>query len=458
MSADDTSKQSEQSVGAKLRAARIARKFTQSELARPDFSVSYISAIERGQIQPSLRALEILARRLNLSSSQLLPAQGQNAISNFISGSTSPIDGEAEIEWVLLETEVALRQGTTDRGKIDQIITQLSNLASKHLKRRQQILQRYFLGWAYFNTVQLHEAAGELFEASQLAEDVKDWYLRVQIHDLLGMVYAAMYNYQEAVQSDRHCLKLLKEDQPYDPLLKVQIYTHLGQYYLCLNNLDEAISMFQCAISILEEIPSLDHLQASYWKICEYYAQAKEYHLVVLYSYRLSTLQSQQAAHALKSHIYHYLSHAMLKRDQEQARKFLDEAVQQLSVTEDQLALASVTNHQAIWLFERGEPGEAAKQARKALDMARSFGDTVIAAEIELVLGRIDYAQSHYGRGDSHFLAGLEMLERLRMLNELAKASVDYAQLLEQQGKDHEALVHYRRAFEIRQKMGGSPR
>ncbi len=71
---------------------------------------------------------------------------------------------------------------------------------------------------------------------------------------------------------------------------------------------------------------------------------------------------------------------------------------------------------------------------------------------------RIDYAQSHYGRGDSHFLAGLEMLERLRMLNELAKASVDYAQLLEQQGKDHEALVHYRRAFEIRQKMGGSPR
>src|SRR5205085_7852295 len=98
--------------------------------------------------------------------------------------------------------------------------------------------------------------------------------------------------------------------------------------------------------------------------------------------YRLSTLQNQQAAYALRSHIYHYLGHAMLKRDQEQARAFLDEALQQLSATEDQLALASIINHRARWLFEHGEPGEAAEQARKALDIARSFGDTVIAAEI----------------------------------------------------------------------------
>ena len=37
-----------QTVGIRLRAARLARKLTQSQLAQPDFSVSYISAIERG--------------------------------------------------------------------------------------------------------------------------------------------------------------------------------------------------------------------------------------------------------------------------------------------------------------------------------------------------------------------------------------------------------------------------
>src|SRR5947199_3509998 len=64
-----------QTVGVRLRAARLARKLTQSQLAQPDFSVSYVSAIERGQIQPSLRALEVFAQRLCVSSTELLSKQ-----------------------------------------------------------------------------------------------------------------------------------------------------------------------------------------------------------------------------------------------------------------------------------------------------------------------------------------------------------------------------------------------
>jgi len=78
MSTDDSHSQMGQSVGARIRAARQAKKYTQSQLASPDFSVSYISAIERGQIHPSLRALEILARRLDLPSTQLLPQYSQD--------------------------------------------------------------------------------------------------------------------------------------------------------------------------------------------------------------------------------------------------------------------------------------------------------------------------------------------------------------------------------------------
>src|SRR5215813_4915665 len=77
MSPEPPSNKIGKSVGEKLRAARIAQHYTQSQLAAPDFSVSYISAIERGQIHPSLRALEILAARLGLSSTQLLPARTQ---------------------------------------------------------------------------------------------------------------------------------------------------------------------------------------------------------------------------------------------------------------------------------------------------------------------------------------------------------------------------------------------
>jgi transcriptional regulator with XRE-family HTH domain len=58
-------------LGQRLRQARLARNLTQSEVAASQFSVSYISAVERGQIRPSLGALEKLAQRLQVSVAEL---------------------------------------------------------------------------------------------------------------------------------------------------------------------------------------------------------------------------------------------------------------------------------------------------------------------------------------------------------------------------------------------------
>ena len=98
-----------QTVGARLRAARLAQKYTQNQLAQPDFSVSYISAIERGQIQPSLRALEIFAQRLGISSGHFLPQQDQVANEQFGDTSRSSQAAEERV-LVLIEAEIALYQ------------------------------------------------------------------------------------------------------------------------------------------------------------------------------------------------------------------------------------------------------------------------------------------------------------------------------------------------------------
>ena len=52
--------------------AQINVSITQAQLAAPEFSISYISAIERGKIRPSLKALSILARRLDVPLTFLL--------------------------------------------------------------------------------------------------------------------------------------------------------------------------------------------------------------------------------------------------------------------------------------------------------------------------------------------------------------------------------------------------
>jgi transcriptional regulator with XRE-family HTH domain len=59
-------------IAERLHAARLAAKKTQQEVAGGRFSKSYISAIERGKMTPSVPALEYLAGRLQVSLAYLL--------------------------------------------------------------------------------------------------------------------------------------------------------------------------------------------------------------------------------------------------------------------------------------------------------------------------------------------------------------------------------------------------
>lgn len=55
-----------QSLGERVRVARAAAHLTQGELAGQTYSKSYISAVERGKMLPSLSALRLLAERLGV--------------------------------------------------------------------------------------------------------------------------------------------------------------------------------------------------------------------------------------------------------------------------------------------------------------------------------------------------------------------------------------------------------
>jgi transcriptional regulator with XRE-family HTH domain len=59
-------------LGDRLRAARYAARLTQEGLADGDFSKSYISAVERSKMTPSIAALRLLADRLGVTLAYLL--------------------------------------------------------------------------------------------------------------------------------------------------------------------------------------------------------------------------------------------------------------------------------------------------------------------------------------------------------------------------------------------------
>lgn len=431
-----------QTVGAKLRAARQAKKMTQGQLAQPDFSVSYISAIERGQIHPSLRALEILAVRLGLSSTELLPKSGEQ---NESAKGPSP---EEIADLALLEAQVAIQQGESTVA-----IERLEKLTSKMLTHRQQVQRGYVLGMAYAALQQFQEAEAMLSQAVELAREKNDSYNKLRLHYQLGISYAAMHNYAQAISCHLSCLKLMEESGIEDGFLKARVFFQLGQHHATLDHSEQAVAMFEQAIALAAELAAPEQRKAAYWNLSQEFIGSEDATLASIYSYKSQFLTNQQAANLLTGEIYHYLGRALLRGNQEAARAYLMNALQNERVLRDQLARASVTTSLAEWFLKQKALRDAEEHALLAYEMAVTSGDTIVAKEVLLTLGRIEYAQSRFEDGDGHFIAGLAMLERLGLQEELSDQLARYGQLLEERGLVHEAIKYFKRAFEGQQRL-----
>ncbi|TMK89991.1 MAG: helix-turn-helix domain-containing protein [Actinobacteria bacterium] len=86
-----------ETIGQRLRRLRLEKGMSQRDLAGPGVSYAYISRIEGGQRQPSLRAIRVLARKLGLSAQYLE------------TGSTTTSEEDREIR--LSDAELRLRLG-----------------------------------------------------------------------------------------------------------------------------------------------------------------------------------------------------------------------------------------------------------------------------------------------------------------------------------------------------------
>lgn len=448
MSPEQPSNKIGKSVGEKLRAARVAQHYTQSQLAAPDFSVSYISAIERGQIHPSLRALEILATRLGLTSTQLLPNRQQQE--DRLSASVNYVErDDDEVELAFLEVRVLIMQGAASEA-----IASLLSIPTKRLKKEHLLLHYYLQGWAYYKTGQFQESEYILSEASLIAKELNAHFLNLHILDLLAQTYAAMRNYAQAILAHQRCLDLLQERKPRDPFFTIQVYMHMGQHYTRQGNVDQALEMFKQALAVTDVLAAPRDIQAVYAELSHYYATEKDTHLALLYAYKSAQIYNQSNIQRLRSELHHYLGHAIMQGDSQKARAYLDEALQDPEIEQDPLTLASISTRNAEWYFAQQEFDQALHYARQAEHLAQTPEHTVILAEALIMLGRIEYALQRYDEGSQHFVAGLDILEETGNHQELADESVRYAELLEQVGREREAFTHFRRAFQSRQKLG----
>jgi transcriptional regulator with XRE-family HTH domain len=96
----DSSPAAGETIGQRLKRLRLERGFSQRELAAPGVSYAYISRIEAGTRQPSVKALRRLATKLSVSPDYLETG--------------SDLDASGALELRLSNLELSVRLGEWD--------------------------------------------------------------------------------------------------------------------------------------------------------------------------------------------------------------------------------------------------------------------------------------------------------------------------------------------------------
>src|SRR5947209_4574513 len=237
-------------VGTNIREVRTKLGLTQAQLAAPEFSISYISAIERGKIRPSLKALSILAKRLDVPLTFLLEGSPAGAAEARAVG-YSPADSgpDQRIDVDLLQANVLVFQ-----HQYDQAAEVLAPIQPERITT-DQVYRLYLLrGQIHFGLNEFQEAVVDLRAAVTQGEGLNDIEYIERARNLLGKAYYQLYNYTLAMENHQRCNAAIESGHIVDPIFSLDVYSNLANDYYRLGDLEKAVSYYHRALEMLAGI------------------------------------------------------------------------------------------------------------------------------------------------------------------------------------------------------------
>lgn len=432
-------------LGQRLRQARLQRNMTQSEVAQGQFSVSYISAVERGQIRPSLSALERLAERLQVSLATLM---GDDEMTISPSLATQRVDDTAEhseVEAKFREAQILSRQ-----GKAQEALTVLNRVGGSLTPREQAIL-RWHRAYCFIELGRPDDAQREITEALPHAERANDAELIERLRLELGNVYSLQHKHHLALEEYNTVLEAINHNVVRDPTFKLNVLYNLGNQHWHLGQHAEAVEYLGRAAAMADDVLNPERLAGIYYALSTALSSQGDARRARLYATR--SLQAYEEAGNLRlaAQVYNRLGRAYAQSNQiEEALLYLQRARQMADQQQDPRGKAEAQRSLASIYLHQNALNEARSAVEEAVTLSEALGDPVQQGESLLVQARLFDAEGQTREAEQSFDLAVTLLETTQSTQHLADALAQFSSFLENHGQSARALEMLKRAWRLR--------
>jgi tetratricopeptide (TPR) repeat protein len=438
-------------VGSNIREVRTKLGLTQAQLASPEFSISYISAIERGKIRPSLKALSILAKRLDVPLTFLLEGSPSGAAEARAVG-YSPADSgpDQRIDVDLLQASVLIQQ---------QLFHEAEELLTSIQPERittDQVYRLFLLrGQIHLGLHQNQEAVVDLRAAVTQGESLNDLEYTERARNLLGKAYFLLYNYTLALENHLRCNTVIENGQINDPIFSLEVYNNLANDYFRHGEIENAVAFYHKALATLEGMKRDSRSFAEkYMQIGLNYKSVAKLAMARDYLMRSLALYEMRDEQKLVGLTHHHLGKTLEKKnDFDGAENEYRQAIIIEQDIEDTISSSVCHTSLAELLLKRGNADEAEQEAQKALSFANASQDVQTRGQALMALGQIRHNAKDYDGADKLFTEALNLLDESDAHEIAASAYSRYANLLEERGEVQRSLAAFKKAFE-HQRLG----
>lgn len=417
-------------LGERLRAARVSRGLTQSELAGETASTGYISRIESGQRRPTAKTLVDLAKRLDVGLEQLL-------------GGVTPGEYD-ELRLALDFAELSLESGDADEAR---------RQAATVLQRAGAAQMSEFTDRAAYVHARSQETLGELDDAVIELERLVAQEPLTLVHIKAGIALTRCYrdsgDLSLAIESGQRLLDRLEGTGLEQADEAVQLAATLASAYFERGDTSHAIRICRTAAARAEELGSPTARASAYWNASIMEAHRGNTRAAIPLAERALALLGEGQDTRNLARMRQQLGTMQLSLNPpaiEAAQANLEQAADEFawcSATPIDLAGNKLARARALYLA--GHLDEASEMAREVYSQ---FDNSVplIAADAKTIEGLTLSAQGQAGAATTAYQAAVHVLTGLGADRSAAQLWFELANLLDEAGDTANAMVAYRSA------------